>query len=123
MNLRIIILAAALALTSCTITPHTVQPGTASFSDGKQNSSLVSFDATGAVLDSHGRDRYNALIDAYGASFAPALNHDDGLQSLANGQWHIDDEHLAKFLQMNLWRRSGVAPVKKGLIDRVKDAL
>lgn len=120
MNLRILIF--ALALTGCTITPHTVRPGTASFSEGQQNSSIVSFDATGAILDAHGRDRYNALIDAYGADFAPALKPDEGL--LPNGtRWHIDDEHLSKFAQMNLWRRSGVAPVKKSILTRAIDAL
>lgn len=115
-------LLACLLLSACTITPHTVRPGTVSFSEGQQNSSIVSFDATGAILDAHGRDRYNALIDAYGASFALALKPDEGLTP-QGARWHIDDEHLSKFAQMNLWRRSGVAPVKRGLIERVKDAL
>lgn len=113
---------ACLLLSACTITPHTVRPGTASFSEGQQNSSIVSFDSTGAILDAHGRDRYNALIDAYGADFAPPLKPDEGL--LPQGtRWHIDDEHLSKFAQMNLWRRSGVAPVKKSILTRAIDAL
>lgn len=111
-------------LTACaTIVPHTVQPDGPSFSAGVRNSSIVKFVSDGAIIDAHGRDRYNALIVAYGPFFAPALKADDGLIALSDGTYHIDDEHLSKALQMNLWRRSGQAPYQKSLLDKVIDAV
>lgn len=107
-----------------TIIPKTVKAEGPSFSGNVRNSGIVQFDPDGGVvIDAPTHLRYNALIAAYGGLFSPALVNDDGVKQLDASSFWIDDAHLAKAVQMNEWRKSGKAPVKKGIIQTIKAAM
>lgn len=120
---RICLIGALGLLSACahTVIPDAVHAKGASYSGGKRNSGIVQFVASGVVFDAHSRDRYNELIKSYGTLFTPALKADAGLTAKSDGTWLIDNEHFAKAVQMNTWRRSGVEPQTKSLIDKVID--
>lgn len=105
-------LAIALAGTSCTTvapTPADV-PAAASFDGTEQNSGIVAARADGAfVVTAHLRDRYNALVAAYGAAFAPPLVPDAGLSPAAADRWTMTPQAMADFATMVQWRRMGRA--------------
>lgn len=95
-----------LTLTACTVTPLIVKPSTISFSGTNQNSGIIAATNGGWIIDSHKRDRYNALISDYGNEFRPVLKPDAGLSPLANGNWLMDDQHMVDLEDMEQWRRS-----------------
>ncbi len=98
-----------------TVVPEKTEAKAPSFDGGAQNSGFEGWTTntqTGAVyatLTSHARDRYNALIQAYGKRFAPPLVKDAGLIPTATG-WQIDLQHLANFATMNRWKKEAVKP-------------
>jgi len=121
MNLAKLRIFLAVFLIGCASTIHQKEVFSTSPSystNGLRDSSIVSFDSFGAIIDSHGRDRYNSLIDSYGSFFTPALKHDDGIFPQSNGTYHIDNLHLEQAVQMNQWLKSGKAP-QKNLIQRI----
>jgi hypothetical protein len=83
----------------------------ASYDGAEQNSGLLGFttngqgQVTGAVITPHARDRYNALVAAYGARYQPAVKPDDGIVPTGTNTFRIDAEHLIKFSAMNRWRK------------------
>lgn len=93
-----------------TVVPTTVPSASASFDGNDQNSGIVAARPDGFAVTPHFRDRYNALIARYGRDFAVPLRVDGGLTH--NGQWIIDRQHLAKFLEMSAWSRAGLQPIK-----------
>lgn len=117
------LLTSALCLLSSgcgTVTPKPpTQAAVASYDAGVQNSGVICLttnstgSVTGAIITSHARDRYNALIGFYGARFSPPLAVDAGISPwLTNPAgkttaWQIDAEHLVDFMRMNRWHRAG----------------
>jgi hypothetical protein len=101
-----VLVAVLLTLTACTVIPHPVKPSTISYSGTNQNSGIVATWPGGGIIDEHKRQRYNALIDLYGAEFHPAVKHDEGLKPLPDGNWRIDGEHLTDLLDMESMDRS-----------------
>jgi hypothetical protein len=115
MNPRALILAACLALLcgcASTVAPETVQTTQASFDGGEQTSGILSAVKGGFIVTPHFRDRFNALADIYGEAFAPAVTRDAGF-TFKDGAWQIDAEHMATFVRMNSWAKSGIKPQKK----------
>lgn len=100
-------------LTSCasTITPPTVTPQQASFDGNDQNSGIIRYTPAGFLVTPHFRDRYNALVDTYGRTFKPELEHDAGMKPATDGtNWTVDAQHMADFVTMNLKKKSGISP-------------
>jgi len=102
-------------LAGCTVIPGTVKPGAPSYDGADRTSGLVSMTATGAgFITAAARDRYNALVRAYGKRFEVPLTQDAGITPgpvlRAKATWKIDPEHLVKFQIMSRWRRQGVPP-------------
>lgn len=105
-------LALALACTDCTtVTPTPADvPAVASFDGAEQNSGIVAVQADGAFLvTAHLRDRYNALVAAYGAAFIPQLVPDAGLSQDSAGHWMMTPQAMVDFATMCQWRRMGRA--------------
>lgn len=92
--------------------PEPVHSTTASFDQGEQNSGILAElpDGTGFVVSSGFVARYDALVQLYGKRFTPELHKGDGLRVLDGGKIGIDNERMVKFLVMNKWRKSGIAP-------------
>ena len=105
-------LALALAVASCTTvvpTPADV-PVAASFDGAEQNSGIVAVTPSGLFLvTDHARARYNALVAAYSAAFAPQLVPDAGLSPAGAGRWTMTPQAMADFVTMIQWRRMGRA--------------
>jgi hypothetical protein len=101
---------ASLLLVGCTstVTPKQVRASVASF-DGNGATSGVykATDGTWAITES-ARARYNGLVATYGNRFTPTLIFDAGLDTLTNGLYQIDNEHLVKFGKMTLWKKNSV---------------
>jgi len=90
-----------------TITPPKIHDTQASFDGNAQNSGFIQYNEDGsALITPHARDRYNGLVDLYGAYFKPRPKHDEGLVQVGSN-WQIDAEHLVKFGTMNRWRKEG----------------
>lgn len=103
----------AVSACSTTVTPDRVESKEASFDGNEQNSGIIGpAEGGGFLVTPHFRSRYNALIDAYGEDFAPALREDAGLVRTPAG-WRIDRQHMIYFLTMNQWRKARLAPVSK----------
>jgi hypothetical protein len=115
LNIVAFCILAAIALTACnsTVRPALVEPAQASYDGNEQNSGILGADPAGGgyLITAHARDRYNALVETYGRDFAPALTRDAGI-SKTEGGYVITREYLVKFLEMNRWRKSGLAPAK-----------
>lgn len=92
-----------------TVIPVKVKPAVASFDGNAQNSGFIRFNKDGSgVISPHARERYNALCQAYGARFVPPVSGvDSGITPDGAGNFLIDAEHLAKFAEMNLWKKEG----------------
>lgn len=108
------ILLAALALGGClsgctgTVTPKIVVSKTASWDGTNQNSGFIAWAPDGqGIITPHARDRYNALVSVYGASFKPALNKDDGIKQTSTNTFVITQQALKNFGTMNEYRKSG----------------
>lgn len=92
--------------------PETVSSSTASFDQGQQTSGILEElpDGSGYVVTPHFVERYDALVALYGKRFTPELKKGEGLRVLEGGKIGIDNERMVKFLVMNKWRKSGIAP-------------
>jgi hypothetical protein len=97
-----------LAACASTVTPQRVEPGQASYDDGSQNSGVLSavVDAdgvtTGWVVTARARDRYNALVERYGASmWSPPIGRDYGVKPRSDGSFLLTNEAMAKFVAMS----------------------
>lgn len=104
-------LALAFAVTSCTTVVPTpaVVPASASFDGAEQNSGIVAVQVDGSfVVTAHLRARYNALVDIYGESWAPAIKPDAGLSTISGSDlWTMTPQAMADFATMVQWRRMG----------------
>jgi len=101
-------LSSALLLGCHTVTPQRVTDTTISFDGNEQNGGFIGYTTNGfGVLTPRGRERYNALIDTYGASLTPPLTNDYGVQPFTNGTWLITKEAVVKFNAMNARRKAG----------------
>lgn len=89
--------------TGCTSTviPVKVTPKAASFDGAAQSSGILDIGPNNSrIVTSHYRERYNALIQTYGALFNPPLKADEGIHAYGDN-WLIDAQHHAAFLRMN----------------------
>jgi hypothetical protein len=114
----------ALLLTSCTVVPDHVQHQVASYDSttppgiDQQNSGLLGWivnqdgSTWGTIITSDARNRYNLLIEDYGAQYtaenALVLTKDAGVtatvwQDTTNVVYKIDAQHYAAFLLMDHW--------------------
>ena len=129
---RLILLCSlSLCLQSCTITPKPIAGTTINFDSStpiqynNQNAGFIGFrtytnnynvPVMAGLLTKGGRSNYNLLIDKYSAQWkkekAKTLNVDDGIttyiDSFGNQLYEIDPEHLAVFLTLSAWIRSGL---------------
>ncbi len=97
-----------LCLGSCTVTPRTVTDTGASFDGNERTSGFIGYAPDGAgIITARARDRYNALVQAYGARFSPPLKLDGGVLATATNTFLIDAEHLVDFGVMTGWRKAG----------------
>lgn len=95
----------------CTVRPKVVRNQQASFDGNEQNSGLIGHDSAGnGIITAHARERYNAMIDAYGPLFKPPVRQDDGVRQTATNTFLIDGEHLFIFATMNRWRHQNFTP-------------
>lgn len=112
MQKRIYIFAClALAAAGCvsTITPNVPAARQASWDGNAQNSGFMGFDASGnGILTPHARDRYNALVDAFGSRMQPAVRRDEGIVATSTNTFLIDAQHLEYFATWQRWLREGV---------------
>jgi len=108
---RLAVILLCLGLSGCTVAPDILPPAAqASYDGNAQNSGLVGFTPDGgALITTHARDRYNALVAKYGKNYTPPLQPDVGLEP-RNGLYHIDAQHLVYFAEMNLKNRSNTDP-------------
>lgn len=101
---------ASLVFTGCTVTPKVVHGREASFDAGPvvgrqaQNSGLLGHDAEGnGIVTLHAVERYNALIDKFGARFNPPLNHNQGVYFTGTNTALMPPQSLYYFATMNRW--------------------
>ena len=113
--LGLALLAGAVGCNS-TFTPAITRPQAPSWDGTNQNSGVVAVaksptgEVTGAVLTGHGRDRYNALMNRYGADWG-VRGQDQGLTACQDGTWAIDAQHLSYFIRANLRDKNTSLPV------------
>src|SRR3954452_19592852 len=91
---------ALLLLIGCTttVTPDAVRDHQASFDGNAQNSGLIAeLPDRSCVITPHARERYNALIEKFGARFTPPLVRDAGITATITNTFVIDAEHFTKF--------------------------
>lgn len=93
-----------------TVTPPPVASESASYDGNEQTSGIISVTPAGVLVTDRFRARYNALVATYGRDFAVPLRVDEGLISVEPNRWLIDRGHFTQFLEMNAWRRAGLAP-------------
>jgi hypothetical protein len=93
-----------------TTVPQRVEASQASFDGGAQNSGIILSTATGFVVTTHFRERYNAMIAVYGGDFVPPLKPDAGIAPIGEDRWLISKEGMVRFVEMNTWRKSGLNP-------------
>lgn len=87
--------------------PHT----TISYDSGEKNSGIIGeVGTTGFEVTKGFITRYNAMIEIYGKKFVPELEKNAGVTELPNKNFCIDNERMVKFVQMNKWRKAGIAP-------------
>lgn len=102
------IIATCLAGSGCmsTVAPKPVVDRQASFDGNAQNSGIL-LDLTNgyAIVTPHWRDRYNAFIARYGASYQVKLN-DYGLTPYTNGTWLANKQSRSYFAIWNLQSKS-----------------
>jgi hypothetical protein len=107
----IALIGCSLALIGCTSTvaPKLAESAQASFDQGSQNSGILSENEDHSlVVTPHFRDRFNGLVDLYGAAFHPPLVHDAGLAPTGtNNTFVITAETFEHFAAMNRWRKQG----------------
>lgn len=91
------------SLVGCsTVAPKVVKDRQASFDGNTQNSGLIEILANGnAVVTAHWRDRYNAFIDRYGASYQIKM-HDFGLTQYGADTWQATKQARSYFAIWNL---------------------
>jgi hypothetical protein len=112
----LVALISVLSTTGCatTVTPAPVVSQQASYDGNAQNSGIIMSTATGFVVTAHFRARYNSLIATYGGDFKPALKPDAGIAPIGEDRWLISKQAMIDFLEMNAWRKSGMASNPKG---------
>lgn len=106
--LLLAVIAACLAVSGCmsTVAPKPVVDRQASFDGNTQNSGLVSILTNGcAIVTPHWRDRYNAFIVRYGASYQ-IKSSDYGLTPYTNGTWLANKQSRSYFAIWNLQSKS-----------------
>ena len=97
---------------TATVVPQPVEATQASFDGSAQTSGVLLSTATGFVVTSHFRERYNALIAVYGGDFAPPLKPDAGIAPIGEDRWLISKQAMVWMLEMSAWRRAGLKPKK-----------
>jgi hypothetical protein len=102
------LLFALLSGCASTTTPETHAPQQASWDGNEQNSGIIRYTPDGFLVTASFHDRYNELVAAYGKTYKPALQQDSGMRPAPDGLWLIDAEHLQRFVEMNLKRKSGI---------------
>lgn len=128
------------SLCSCSSHPEVVRPEPqtdkhASFDGDAQDSGLIEMSNGVALVSAHFVERYNAMIQAYGAEaeFMPALKENEGIAPASaeqqachptRGPLSLMSAHaLVNFIKMNQWRKMGRVPATKkaapGMISRV----
>lgn len=110
MRTSLLLLTLFLAACSSTVTPATVPSHQASFDGNEQTSGILSRSPAGYVVTPHFRARYDALVELYGRDFKPAVTAGAGFVRDGSGNWIVDRQHMAYFLEMNAWRRAGLHP-------------
>jgi hypothetical protein len=116
-----------------TIRPEAPKAQTASFDSTVQDSGIVSAEADGFLVTAHFRDRYNAMVELYGhePEFIPPLERDRGIvpsHKPGRGEYLCNGEAMARFVQLNRWRKMGRKPTpvvaeKPSIVVRVMDAV
>ena len=108
--------ALALGLAACTtVHQKPVEGQQASFDGADQNSGIIAKVPGGYIVTPHFRDRYNALIDAYGAAkfangapvFTPKLHRDDGISPLTPQTYFCDNETMQNVVVLSGLKRRG----------------
>lgn len=107
--LHVIVFSLTACMAGCTgtVTPDPVSATQASFDGGAQTSGIITSADGGYVITARARERYNALIETYGAKWSPAIGQDYGCTPYFDGQYFLTNEALVKFLTMNQWRKMG----------------
>jgi hypothetical protein len=102
-------LATALFLAAAcgTVVPGTVTAERASYDGGAATSGVVEVvrradgAVAGWVVTPRARDRYNALVERYGASmWSPPVGRDYGVKPYGDGFYLMTNEAMAKFVAM-----------------------
>jgi hypothetical protein len=107
---RLLLVLLCLTVSGCfTVSPVLVEPSRPSYDQNEATSGIISDSPSGFIVTPHFVERYNGLVDLWGSRFVPALKRNEGI-SIVSGQYVIDRERMAKFVQMNLWRKSGRIP-------------
>lgn len=119
----ILIVAAALIVSAflfsaCSIRQQTVSPPPivsthASFDGNVANSGLIGPDNQGGFyVTPHFIARYDSLLVKYGERLSPAVKTGDrrGIVPASDGNFQVTAEMVARFRQMNLWRKADAAP-------------
>lgn len=123
---RLLFIIAICALAGCggvtkTIIPPTVVATQASFDGNRQTSGILWIDGGGYHVTAHYLERYDALLEKYGARLVPPVTTGDrrGITTQAAGEfnpetkqpeaahYHFTAETRARFTLMNQWRKNG----------------
>lgn len=102
----------ALVVAGCAVTvaPKPVIAEQASFDNNEQNSGIIMSTPSGFVVTDNFRLRYNRLIATYGADLATPATTDAGIAPIGPDRWLITKQRMIDFLEMNAWRKAGLAP-------------
>jgi hypothetical protein len=107
-SLMLLIGCVCFSLSSCITPPDApvVKPpivdATPSWDGNEQNSGVLGYiDGEGWNITQNAANRYNALIEKYGATFLPPLERGQGLKILEDGRIILSNEHMVKFIMMN----------------------
>ena len=99
----------SLVLCGCgTVSQKVNEPPAPSWDGSKQNSGLVADVSASMTVTPHWRDRYNALIAAYGSQFKPALMPDEGITATDGASFYANHFARIHFFEMNLWDHSAM---------------
>jgi hypothetical protein len=112
-------LMAVLAGCAGTVAPKIVSSSQASWDTTpsgaqKQNSGILGVDAEGwVIVTPHAKDRYNALVRAYGSRFKPGLEVDHDLLPTATNTFLMAPVGFEHFAAMLRWDKQGRSAIPK----------
>lgn len=105
-----VIVAIIVSACATTVTPKPVESTQSSYDGNEQNSGIIMSTPSGYVVTDNFRMRYNRLVATYGKDLATPATTDSGIAPIGEDRWLITKQRMIDFLEMNAWRKAGLAP-------------